>query len=94
METIQDMIRSINQILDGHTRQRKYGIKRKRGMSLLQFIHAFTCCDTTSRIYGLEFRRVIKIFSEAEPDKHDISVRGEEALILLNNGIPLERLVS
>jgi hypothetical protein len=72
---------------------------------MLPFIHAFTGCDTTSRIYGLskeavlklfrtssEFRRVIEIFNEAEPDKNEISTRGEQALILLNNGIPLEGL--
>jgi hypothetical protein len=40
-----------------------------------------------------EFRRVIEIYNEAEPDKNEISAYSEEALTLLNNGVPLEWLV-
>ncbi len=75
--------------------------------SMLPFIHAYTGCDTTSRIHGIskeavlklfktssEFRRTIAIFNEEEPDVNEITTRCEEAMILLNNGVLLKGSIS
>ena len=71
---------------------------------LLPFIHAFTGCDTTSRIYGiskgaalkkLTADQQLKLHAETflkESTKCDIVAAGEGALVSLYGGIQIENL--
>uniref|UniRef100_K1QFC5 Uncharacterized protein n=1 Tax=Magallana gigas TaxID=29159 RepID=K1QFC5_MAGGI len=71
----------------------------------LLFIHALTGCDTTSRLHGIGKPAALKkimtdiylksqgaVFLQENSSKEDIIKAGEEALVNLYGGVPLEGL--
>ena len=75
--------------------------------SNILFLHAVLGCDTTSHLYGIgkgtslkkfkssqHFREQAKVFATESATSKEISTAGEQALVILYNGTPVESLDS